>query len=33
MILEIEEAKYKLTNFRADLNELGSALRIDSLKE
>ena len=33
MILEIEEAKYKLTNFRADLKELGSALRIDNLKE
>ncbi len=32
MIIEIEEAKYKLTNFRADLDELGSALRIDELK-
>lgn len=32
MIIEIEEAKYKLTNFRADLQELGSALRINELK-
>ena len=32
MIIEIEEAKYKLNNFRADLKELGSALRIDDLK-
>lgn len=32
MIIEIEEAKYKLTNFRADLEELGSALRINELK-
>ena len=32
MIIEIEEAKYKLNNFRADLKELGSALRIDELR-
>ena len=32
MIIEIEEAKYKLTNFREDLKELGSALRISQLK-
>ena len=33
MIIEIEEAKYKLTNFRSDLEELGNALRIEELKE
>ena len=33
MIIEIEEAKYKLTNFRSDLKELGSALRIEDLKK
>mgnify|MGYP004659306489 CR=1 FL=1 len=32
MIIEIEEAKYKLNNLRADLKELGSALRIDELR-
>ena len=32
MIIEIEEAKYKLNNVRADLKELGSALRIDELR-
>ena len=32
MIIEIEEAKYKLTNFRADIEELGNALRVDSLR-
>ncbi len=32
MIIEIEEAKHKLNNFRSDLAELGSALRIDELK-
>ncbi len=32
MIIEIEEAKHKLNNFRADLEELGNALRIDDLK-
>jgi len=33
MIIEIEEAKYKLTNFRADIEELGNALRVDDLRE
>ena len=33
MIIEIEEAKHKLTNFRADVEELGNALRITSLRE
>ena len=32
MIIEIEEAKHKLTNFRADIEELGNALRIDDLR-
>ncbi len=32
MIIEIEEAKYKLTNFRADIEELGNALRVDDLR-
>ncbi len=32
MIIEIEEAKYKLTNFRKDLEELSSALRLDELR-
>ena len=32
MILAIEEAKYKLINFRADIEELGSALRIEVLR-
>ena len=32
MIIEIEEAKYKLTNFRDNLTELGSALKIEELK-
>ncbi len=32
MIIEIEEAKHKLNNFRADLEELGNALRINDLK-
>ena len=33
MIIALEEAKRKLTDMRADLVELGSALRIDTLKE
>ncbi len=33
MIIALEDAKYKLVNFRADIKELGSALRIDELKE
>ena len=33
MIIALEEAKHKLTAFRADIEELGSALRIDSLRE
>ena len=33
MILALEEAKYRLANFRADIAELGSALRIDALRE
>ena len=32
MIIQLEEAKYKLQNMRADIEELGSALRIDQLK-
>ena len=32
MILALEEAKYRLENFRADIKELGSALRIDWLR-
>ncbi|MBE6588328.1 MAG: peptide chain release factor 2 [Ruminococcaceae bacterium] len=32
-MIEIEEAKYKLTNFRADIEELGNALRVDDLRE
>ena len=32
MIIALEEAKYKLENFRADIVELGSALRIDELR-
>ncbi len=33
MIIALEEAKYRLENFRADIEELGSALRIDELRE
>ena len=33
MIIALEEAKYNLENFRADLKELGSAIRIDELRE
>ncbi len=33
MIIQLEEAKYKLTGFRDNIKELGSALRIDQLKE
>ena len=33
MIIALEEAKRKLTDMRADLAELGSALRIETLKE
>ncbi len=32
MNIALEEAKYKLTAFRADIEELGSALRIDQLR-
>ena len=32
MIIALEEAKYKLENFREDIVELGSALRIDELR-
>ena len=32
MIIALEEAKHTLTNFRADIEELGSALRIDELR-
>ena len=32
MIIALEEAKYRLENFRADIAELGSALRIDELR-
>ena len=33
MIIALEEAKYRLENFRADIEELGSALRVDELRE
>ena len=33
MIIALEEAKYRLENFRANIEELGSALRIDELRE
>jgi len=33
LIIALEEAKYKLENFRENLAELGSALRIDTLRE
>ena len=33
MIIALEEAKYRLENFRANLAELGSALRIDELRK
>ena len=33
LIIALEEAKYKLENFRANITELGSALRIDELRE
>ena len=33
MIIQLEEAKYKLTGFRENIKELGSALRIEQLKE
>ncbi len=33
MIIALEEAKYRLTNFRANIEELGSALQIDLLRE
>ena len=32
MIIALEEAKYNLENFRADIKELGSALRINELR-
>ena len=32
MIIALEEAKHKLNSFRADIEELGSALRIDELR-
>lgn len=32
MIIALEEAKYKLENFRKDVAELGSAIRIDDLR-
>ncbi|MCI9448698.1 MAG: peptide chain release factor 2 [Clostridiales bacterium] len=32
-MIALEEAKHKLTNFREDIEELGSALRIDNLRE
>ena len=32
MIIALEDAKYKLVNFRDDIAELGSALRIDELR-
>ena len=32
MIIALEEAKYKLIGMRADIDDLGSALRIDQLK-
>ena len=33
MIIALEEAKYKLIGMRADIDDLGSALRINQLKE
>ena len=33
MIIQLEEAKYKLTGFRENIKELGSALRIEDLKK
>jgi len=33
LILALEEAKYKLENFRKDISELASALRIDDLRK
>ena len=33
MIIALEEAKYRLENFRANIEELGSALRVDDLRE
>ncbi len=33
MIIQLEEAKYKLTGFRENVKELGSALRIDQLRD
>ena len=33
MIIALEEAKYRLENFRANIEELGSALRVDELRE
>ena len=33
MIIQLEEAKYKLTGFRDNIKELGSALRIDDLRK
>ena len=33
MIIALEEAKYKLIGMRADIKELGSALRIDELRK
>lgn len=33
MIIQLEEAKYKLTGFRDNIKELGSALRIEELKK
>ncbi|MBE6593812.1 MAG: PCRF domain-containing protein, partial [Ruminococcaceae bacterium] len=32
MIIALEEAKYKLIGMRADIDDLGSALRIDELR-
>ena len=32
MIIALEEAKHKLIAMRADINELGQALRIEDLK-
>ena len=32
MIIALEDAKYQLGNFRENLKELGSALRIDELR-
>ena len=33
MIIALEEAKYRLENFRANIEELGSALRVDELRK